>query len=479
MIGDGAGRRPWVYVASQAGRFQRLHRVSGAVLIALYLLAPWLSVGDHRLVYLDLPNRRFYLFGAVFTAVDTQFLLLLLLLASFGLLLFTALLGRVWCGYLCPQTVFLEEWIRPVERLIEGNRGARRRLDQGRWTGAKLRKKAVKWTLFAAMSFVLAMTFVAYFVPSAGALWTFSASRTTWAFVGAIAVVTFLDLAWFREQFCNYLCPYARLQGALCDAHTLTIGYDRRRGEPRGAPKTRAQRLAGAAGAAGAASEAGDAGAAVALQGEQGLCVDCNKCVVVCPNGIDIRDGFQLECITCGHCIDACEEVMRKQGTLPSLVAYTTEARLEGSGRPARRGRAWVYGLAFAALLAITVGLLLGRSAIDASVVRAPGMPYAVRPDGRIQNVFRAHLMNNDLEPRVFALEVAGIAEMEVILPVSSLEIAGGEERTLPVFVLVDPVHLRERATDIEFVIRAGDEEVRRSGTFQSGVAPRGRGVAR
>lgn len=347
--------RAWVYPMAINGRFTKIRRWVAVVLMPILFVTPWVNIGGHPALHIDLPQRNLYVFGAMFTPNDTYFLVLIGLFTAFSLFFVTALFGRLWCGYACPQTVFLEMWVRPIEKLIEGDRSRRMQRDKGPWTFDKAWRKAAKWTAFAAMSIVTSMTVVSYF-SSAVPLWTGQSGAVSYSFVGALSFLGFWDLAWFREQFCNYLCPYARFQGALADDHSLVIAYD---------------------------------------QSRESDCIECKKCVAVCPNGIDIRNGFQLECISCGRCIDACEPVMGKFQK-PNLVGYTTVAQTRGEKTHILRPRTIAYSILMAGIL-VTFGLLLtGRDTIAATVNRPPGPLYIEDADGYIRNTFLLHVENHD-----------------------------------------------------------------------------------
>ncbi|HYD53763.1 MAG TPA: cytochrome c oxidase accessory protein CcoG, partial [Gemmatimonadaceae bacterium] len=331
-----AGSRQWVYPQTVDGRFQRLRRWTFALLHVVLFATPWLTVNGNPALRIDLPGRKLYALGAIFTPRDTILLLLLLLFLAFSLFFFTALFGRIWCGYGCPQTVLLDTWIRPIERLIEGDRNARMRRDAGPWTWDKLWRKIHKWGAFVVVAVGVSMTLVSYFT-GALPLWSGDASTEAYAIMGVGAGLLFLDFAWFREQFCNFLCPYARFQSVMVDRHSLLVSYDRGRGEPRGKD-----------------------------QRARGGCIDCNKCVVVCPQGIDIRNGFQLECIACARCVDACTSVMAKIEQ-PTLVRYSTMAKDEGQRTRRIRPRTVVYSGLLTGIAAALVFLLGARTTIEAS----------------------------------------------------------------------------------------------------------------
>ena len=275
-----SGARRWVVPLASRGRFSSWHRRTAAVLFAILLVGPWLTWGGEPLVRFDVPARRVHLLGQLFQASDGVLLMLAALLAAFGLFFFTTIFGRLWCGYACPQSVFMINLVFPVEEWIEGPRGVRAARDRGPWTLGRAWRKLAKWSVLLVLAGVISASFMGFFQPAAE-VWTGRASGTTYGVVGFFTFLWFWDFAWYREQTCNVVCPYARFQSALVDDESLVISYDAPRGEPRGrAAKAR------------------------------GGCIDCDRCVAVCPQGIDIRDGFQLECIACGKCIDACTDVI-------------------------------------------------------------------------------------------------------------------------------------------------------------------------
>ncbi|MEZ4237245.1 MAG: cytochrome c oxidase accessory protein CcoG [Myxococcota bacterium] len=435
-----SGNRRWVYARGIEGRFQRYHRVSGLLLQAMLFVTPWLSVHGQPAVRIDLPGRRLFLLGWVFSSNETFNLVLLALIAAFSLFFFTSLLGRLWCGYTCPQTVFLEEWIRPIEKAIEGDRAVRMRRDQGPWTFDRAWRKAAKFSLFAILAVWVSATVLSYFA-GAQAVFTGRAGPVDYAMIGIFSVGMFLDWAWFREQLCNYLCPYARFQGALTDDHSLTISYDAPRGEPRGKGKKSAQ---------------------------EGHCIDCNKCVDVCPAGIDIRDGFQLECIACARCIDACETVMPKLG-FPTLVRYSTVAVDRGGKTRLLRPRTGVYGALLAALGALLVGRLLLHEPLEVLVNRQPGSLFVVDDDGAIRNVYMVHVTNRDaVDKHLYVVSIHGLDHAQ--LAAAPIELGALESKVIPVQVRM-PAGMVNREADFTLrVTQVGDKphEVEQKATFRA-----------
>ncbi|MEZ4425994.1 MAG: cytochrome c oxidase accessory protein CcoG [Gemmatimonadota bacterium] len=441
--------REWVYPQSIQGRFMTLRRWTFAGLHLLLFVAPWITVSGYPLLRIDIPARRVFLFGQIFTPYDTIFLLLLLLFLAFSLFFFTAIFGRIWCGYACPQTVFLETWIRPIELWIEGDRTTRKRRDAQGLSFDLAWRKLLKWTLFAAVSFLIAMALVSLFA-GARELWTGRAGPVAYAFVGVVTVAWFWDFTWFREQFCSYLCPYARFQSALADEESLIVTYDEGRGEPREKGK---------------------------LAATEGRCIDCNKCVVVCPQGIDIRNGFQLECIQCARCIDACTTVMEPLGH-ETLVAYGSVA--ESQGRIVRRWRprTFVYAGLLAALVVAGGTLMVRRVPFEAAVNRAPGSLFAVDPDGFVRNTFLLEVTNKDPRPGAVQYQVAleGVDGAEMLAP--PLELGASESRTLPLVVRIPANAATARSLPLRVRVSSDRDEVVLPTTFLTGGAIHG-GAAR
>jgi cytochrome c oxidase accessory protein FixG len=434
--------REWVYPQSIQGRFMTIRRWTFLGLHLLLLITPWITINGHPAFRVDVPARTVYLFGSIFTASDTIFLLLILWFAAFSLFFFTAVFGRIWCGYACPQTVFLESWIRPVELWIEGDRLTRKRRDEKGWTFDRAWRKVAKWTVFLAVSLFLAMAGMSIFA-GARELWTGQAGPVEYTMVAIFTAFWFLDFTWFREQFCNYVCPYARFQSVLADEETLIITYDEVRGEPR------------------------QAGKQAALDGR---CIECNKCVAVCPQGIDIRDGFQLECIQCARCIDACTSVMDKLGH-PTLVAYGSIAESEGREVRRWRPRTILYAAILVGIIAAGAILAANRVDFEATVNRAPGSLFTMDADGYTRNTFLLKITNkNPSTERVqYDISVSGIEDAEVLT--DAVELGSTETRTIPLIVRVPSSVALERTTPFLVRVEADDQAVVLSPTFKSGAA--------
>jgi cytochrome c oxidase accessory protein FixG len=436
-----AGTREWIEAQSVTGKFTTLRRWTFFLLHVVLFVTPWVVIDGYPAVRIDLPARQVFAFGSIFTAADTIVLLILLLFLAFSLFFFTSLFGRLWCGYACPQTVFLEAWIRPIEQWIEGDRSTRLRRRRQGVAFDLVWRRALKWAVFAIVAFVVSMAFVSYFA-GARDLWTGRGGPAEYTIVGCFTFVFFLDFAWFREQFCNYLCPYARFQGALTDDETIQVTYFPARGEPRGGKTA----------------------------GEHGRCIDCGKCVIVCPAGIDIRDGFQLECIACSRCVDACTGVMERLGH-PTLVGYSSVAEMQ-TGKRARRLRPRT--VAYAALLAglaVTGGTMLyGRVPFEVTVNRAPGSLFTVDADGLIRNTYLVKITNNDPSPEAvtYEVQVEGLDPAQVIAP--SIELRSSETRTAPLIVRVPGDGGVARTVPIRVRVSSPRGQVVVDATFKTGA---------
>ena len=480
-----------VYPRSVSGGYQRLRALAVFLLLGMFYAFPWLRWNGRQAVLFDLPARKFHVFALTFWPQDFPLLALLLIIAGVALFFFTALAGRLWCGYACPQTVWTEVFLW-IERRIEGDRNARMRLDAAPWSARKLLRKGGKhaaWLVFAAWTGV---TFTAFFTPAAdlvARLHPFDWSGWEAFWVVFYAVATWGNAGFLREQVCKYMCPYARFQGAMFDRDTLLVAYDPMRGEPRG-PRRRGlasvlERARGrletsvaydyvrrAAAFPSAAAANVHARGTITFEGEGaervelaplpkfafeelGDCIDCTACVQVCPTGIDIRNGLQYECIACAACVDACDDVMAKLGMPGGLIRHTTQNALDGRPTRVLRPRVFVYAAILAALVAIfAVGVGTLRPTI-VEVLRDRNALYRETRDG-IENGYTLKIANKDEQARRFTVRLGSDAQSLMLRPIAAIVVPGGEVASVPVIV-VGPKDSAGRH-DVRFEIRGTDE---------------------
>lgn len=414
-------KRKQIYPKLAHGKFRMVKWLVMAATLGVYYGLPWVrwnrgeGVPDQA-VLADFASEKFYFFFIELWPQDIHFMAGGLILAALLLFLVTSLLGRVWCGYTCPQTVWTDLYIW-VERAFEGDRAARMRLDKAPWSVNKLSRKLGKHAVWLIIAFWTGGAFILYWhdAPTVAAGWfKGEAPLTAYWFAGILTLTTYFLAGTMREQVCTYMCPWPRIQGALTDEQALNVTYRYDRGEPRG-PKRK--------------SESWD---------ERGDCIDCDQCVQVCPMGIDIRDGEQLECIHCALCIDACDEMMVKIGRPKGLIAYDTQiavaARNEGCTPPKHkiiRARTLLYAVVMSVIGVLMIWGLATKSTLEANVLKDRSPPYVMLSDGRIQNGYTLKLVNKASEPRTMLLDVAGLEGLS--FKVIGMDHEGGETLELPV----------------------------------------------
>jgi cytochrome c oxidase accessory protein FixG len=427
-----------IYPREVDGSYARLRIAAMLVLLGGFYLTAWLPWGGRQALLFDLPARKFYVFGLTLWPQDFFFLAWLLIIAALSLFFFTALAGRLWCGYACPQTVWTEAFLW-MERLVEGRGPARRKLDQSPWTAGKLRRKTAKQALWIAFSLWTGFTFVGYFTPIrelavAVANASLGGWETFWILFYGFA--TYGNAGFMREQVCKYMCPYARFQSAMFDRDTLIISYDPVRGEPRG---SRAR---------------GSDPKALAL----GDCIDCRMCVQVCPTGIDIRRGLQYECIACAACIDACDGVMDKMRTPRGLIRYATQQSIEGKKTRVARPRVIVYAAILAVLCGAFVVSLLARTPIELDVIRDRNALYRESRPGYIENVYTLRIINKDDALHVYDLRAAGLPTLTIETDPARIEVGAGEVATIAARALVEDGVAASGGHTVEFTLTAADD---------------------
>jgi cytochrome c oxidase accessory protein FixG len=426
-----------IYPREIGGRFANLSKLATISLLGLFYLIPWLMWDDRQAILFDLPARKFYLIGLTLWPQDFPYLALLLIIAALSLFFFTALAGRLWCGFACPQTVWTEAFIW-IEQFTEGTRSQRMKLDKAPWSWNKLRRKGSKQLLWIALSMWTGFTFVGYFEPIRelnNQFMTLTVGGWTLFWGLFYGFATYGNAGYMREQVCKYMCPYARFQSAMFDKDTLIISYDEKRGEPRGGRKRSVDpKLAGL-----------------------GDCIDCQLCVQVCPTGIDIREGLQYECIACAACIDACDSVMDKMNYPRGLVRYTTEHAMDSKETQVVRPRMLVYGALLLVLVGSMVTSMTLRTPIILDVIRDRNSLYRELPGDLIENIYTIKVINQSNDSRVFKLSVEGVEGIYLDGIDDEVAVDGGGVLSLPVRVRAE----RSNAygiRKIDFIVEAMDD---------------------
>jgi len=461
-------KREQIYPKLAHGFFRNLKWAAMVVLLGIYYITPWLrwDRGDGRVdqaVLVDFEGRRFYFFFIELWPQEVYYITGLLILAAFAIFLSSALFGRVWCGYACPQTVWTDLYIY-VERAIEGDRNARMKLDKAPWSMTKVAKKVSKHAIWILIAAATGGAWVFYFADAPTLfrnIFTGQADPVVYLFIGVLTFTTYALAGTMREQVCTYMCPWPRIQAAMIDKDALSVTYRVDRGEPRG-PHKKGESWEG-----------------------RGDCIDCRQCVAVCPQGIDIRDGDQLECINCALCIDACDEIMKKVGRPTGLIAYDSYANLDRrkQGKPSRykliRPRTILYGTLMALVAAFMIYGLATRQTLDLNVIRDRSPPFVRLADGSIRNDYALKLINMTDRARRLQIEVEGPAGVRLLAP--SLEIEGdviaeahADSVTNVRVHVVAPPSLGAGSHDLRFTIRdiaSGDVATSES-AFLAGSPP-------
>lgn len=428
-------KREHIYVKNYKGLFKKFRQVSSFIMLLMFFGFSWISWDGRQAVLFDLPNRQFHVFGTTFWPQDFMLLSWLLIILAFALFFFTVFAGRLWCGYACPQ--FVWTWIFIwIENFTEGDRNQRMKLDKQKgWSGGKLAKKSAKHILWLLFSVVSAIAFVGYFTPIRELVpsvlsWNLGPWETWW--LGFIAVATYGNAGWLREQVCIYMCPYARFQSVMFDQDTLIISYDEKRGENRGKRKKSVDYKA------------------MGL----GDCIDCHACVHVCPVGIDIRDGLQYECVACGACVDACDDIMERIGYEKGLVRYTTEHQLDGNKTHIFRPRLIGYFAVLCAMCITFAYTIYSRIPLEVDVLRDRGQLFVETSQGNIENIYTLKLANKEQVDHQYSINISGLDGVEYIGE-KQVTIKAGELLDLPIRLSIKPRYLDNSNTTIAFTVQA------------------------
>jgi len=441
------GKRKWIFPLAPKGKWHTRRVWVTVVLLSLFFAGPWIRIGGEPLLLLNVFDRKFVIFGSIFWPQDTQFLILLLLIFFVFILLFTVSFGRVWCGWACPQTLFMEMVFRKIEYWIDGDAGAQRRLKERKWDMDKVLRRVGKMTVFALISLMISHNALAYLVGIESQWEMMRAGPGVYplAFLSLMVFtgIFFIVFTYIREHACTFICPYGRLQGVLMNKDTSQVSYDFVRGEPRGKVKK------------------GD-------DTPKGDCIDCFKCVAVCPTGIDIRNGSQMECVQCTACIDACDDIMTKLNRPTGLIRVDSEAAIVKEKAGGLDYRRVGYVAVLTVLAGLFTALLVSRSDVEVTLTRVPGQLYSWAPDSMVANLFKLQVVNKTNEIIPIRLEAGH--PMGRIRTVSTVDsIPAGEKLDLILFLDLPLSALNGNQTKTDILIYSNDKELSRSKTNFNG----------
>ena len=427
-INEGGGRK-WVYAKKPKGKWYNRRTYLSWFLLLFLILAPIIKINGHHFMLIDIANRKFIIFGAIFWAQDTFILALLMLSFVAFILVFTVTYGRIWCGWACPQTIFLEMVFRKIEYLIEGDHKKRYKRDKGAWNFDKIWRKVLKHGIFIGISILMTNAFLMWFTGPERLL-EIVTDPIKEHFSGFIIMliisgVFYWIYSFFREQICTMVCPYGRMQGVLLDSKSIIVTYDYKRGEPRG-------------------------------KGE-GDCIDCHQCVSVCPTGIDIKDGTQLECINCTACIDECNTVMTKINKPTGLIRFDSIEGIEKGHKTVWNARNKAYSAVMLVLLGFFIFALLTRPVIETTILRTPNTLYQLKDDGRISNIYNIKIVNKTHEKKVLTLKVIS-HKGEIKIGGGNKIIVKDQDLFESIFILLlEKNQLKGQKNEVTFGIYEGD----------------------
>jgi len=449
---DQTGRRLWIYPARPKGRLYTWRSVVSVFLLGFLFAGPFIKLAGQPILLLDVLERRFIIFGLAFWPQDFHLFVLTAITLVIFIILFTAVFGRLFCGWICPQTVFLEMVFRRIEYWIEGGPARQRKLTRQAWDGEKIFKRTFKHAVFFGISFLIGNTFLAYII-GADRLIEIITDPPTEHLGGLTAMIIFSFMfygvfAWFREQACTLVCPYGRLQSVLIDSNSIIVAYDHKRGEPRAPMERNDDRT------------------------NKGDCVECNACVAVCPTGIDIRNGTQLECVNCTACIDACNRTMRKVSLPEGLIRYSSEDKISTGRGFHLTGRIVIYSVLLAILVSILSYLLVTRTDIETTILRTPGTLFQETEEGTIRNLYTVKLVNKTFEDRPvsFRIKAPSAGSISMVGPAPVVAADGVAESAF--FVDIPRRALFSQNTLIAIEVVSGDEVIEEIRTSFTGPRP-------
>jgi cytochrome c oxidase accessory protein FixG len=435
------GKRKWIFPKKPSGRFYNARTIVSIFLLAFLVAAPFIKVNGHQFLLLDFPNRHFILFGVPFGPHDFHLFVLAMISLIVFIVLFTAIFGRIFCGWACPQTIFMEMVFRKIEYWIEGDANEQRKLKAAPWTSDKIFKKTLKHIIFFGISFFISNIFLSYII-SMDKLIKIVTDPPSQHLSGLFAITVFSGVfyfvfSYFREQVCTLVCPYGRLQGVLLDQDSIVIAYDYKRGEPRGKLKK------------------GDDFS------NRGDCIDCHLCVDVCPTGIDIRNGIQLECVNCTACIDACDNVMDKIKRPRGLIRYASLRNIENKAKFKFTPRMMLYSTILVILVSVLTYLMANRTDFNVNILRTPGMLFQQQPDGTISNLYDLNLVNKTFNPVQM--------QIKLLNPKGELKIIGSDLKLDPqqiveakFMILLPKESIKKMNTPVEIGIYDGNKLIKK-----------------
>ncbi len=439
-IVEKSGKRKWIYPKEPKGRYTKARTVLSSILLLILFGTPFIKIDGHPLMLFDVINRKFVLFGFPFGPHDFFLLGLTMITTIVFIFLFTAVYGRLFCGWICPQTVFMESVFRRIDYWIEGDNKAQRKLNESDWTGEKIFKKGAKYVIYFAISFLVSNMLLAWII-GVDALWKIVTDPVSEHVGGFTAMILFTALfywifIWFREQACILVCPYGRLQGVLLDHNSLIIAYDFIRGEPRGKMKRGEVR-------------------------SKGDCIDCKECVAVCPTGIDIRNGTQLECVNCTACIDVCDQVMQKIQKPRGLIRFDSINGIKTKTRKIFTTRVIGYTAVQVLLLSVLTYFLATRSEIDITILRTPGMFYQDQPHDKVSNLYDIKVLNKTFEQRHIELKLLD-DEGELKILGDDIVLPPQEGVQAKAFILLEKDEIKKMNTPVEIAVYENGKEIHR-----------------
>lgn len=436
---DKSGKRKWVYAQKPSGRFYRARTIVSWLFFILFLTVPFITIDGRPFMMFNIPNAKFILFGKIFWPQDFFIFGLGMVTFVIFIVLFTAAFGRLFCGWVCPQTNFMEMAFRKIEYLIEGNASEQKLLAQAPWNTNKILKKTSKHIIFFTISFIIANYFLSYII-GVKELGKIITEPVTEHFGGFLSLMIFSGIfygvyAFFREQVCTVVCPYGRLQGVLLDKNSMVVAYDYQRGEPRGKYTKKEE------------SGLGD-------------CIDCFQCVKVCPTGIDIRNGTQMECVGCTACIDACDNIMDKVGRPKGLVRYASENGIKNGEKLRYTPRMKFYTFILLVLVGLLSTMLLTRKDLDGTIMRTPGMLYQERGTDSISNLYNIKLVNKTVNAVPLSLKLESMPGQLEIIGHHAIDVKAEGQGSGSFFVILPSKLLTNRKTEIRIGLYEGQRKV-------------------